>query len=258
MGWRSKRLALCFLLAVLFFAPPSMAGSDKGVAAYGGDYAKAYRELRPRAEQGDAAAQKSLGWMYENGLGVAGDDAEAAKWHRKAAEQGDAAAQNNLGWMYANGWGVARDDAEAVQWYRKAAEQGYAAAQNNLGWMYANGRGVPRDDAEAVRWYRKAAEQGDAMAQYNLGRMYESGQGVDEDKMLAYALYNLAVANNPFKEKTFPADRDRLAKTLSRAELLEGQALTRELGKPGNLAKVLAERMTNASKEAARQTADGP
>ncbi len=216
MSLYCKRLALCLLAVVWFAALPCMAGSDKGVAAYGGDYAKAYRELRPRAEQGDAAAQKSLGWMYEHGLGVP------------------------------------QDDAEAVKWCRRAAGQGEAAAQNNLGWMYANGRGVVRDDAEAAKWYRKAAEQGVAAAQYNLGRMYESGQGVDEDKVLAYALYNLAAADNSFKEKTLLADRDRLAGTLSRAELQEGQALARALAKPGNFAKVLALRMASASQKAAR------
>ena len=43
---------------------------------------------------------------------------------RHAAEQGDAAAQHTLGIMYANGLGVPQDDAEAVRWYRLAAEQG--------------------------------------------------------------------------------------------------------------------------------------
>ena len=41
--------------------------------------------------------------MYANGRGVEQDDAEAVKWYRLAAEQGGAAAQFNLGWMYANG-----------------------------------------------------------------------------------------------------------------------------------------------------------
>ena len=47
---------------------------------------------------------------------------------RQAAEQGDAKAQFSLGFMYANGQGVPKDDAEAMKWYRLAADQGYAAA----------------------------------------------------------------------------------------------------------------------------------
>jgi TPR repeat protein len=50
------------------------------------------------------------------------------------------AALDNLGFMYDEGLGVAEDDAEAVRWFRLAAEQGYAWAQNNLGRMYYSGR----------------------------------------------------------------------------------------------------------------------
>ena len=64
---------------------------------------------------------------------------------RQAAEQGNAAAQFSLGLMYADGEGVPKDDAEAVRWYRLAAEQGNAAAQFSLGLMYADGEGVPKD-----------------------------------------------------------------------------------------------------------------
>ena len=50
------------------------------------------------------------------------------KLYRKAAEQGDAAAQNNLGFMYINGEGVPQDYQEALKWYSLAAEQGHADA----------------------------------------------------------------------------------------------------------------------------------
>jgi TPR repeat protein len=52
------------------------------------DYPTALRLWRPLAEQGNAAAQKGLGELYEFGLGVPKDEAEAAVWYRKAAEQG--------------------------------------------------------------------------------------------------------------------------------------------------------------------------
>ena len=51
---------------------------------------------------------------------------------RRAADQGDAAAQTTLGRMYAEGLDVGQDDGEAVRWYRLAADQGYAAAQTTL------------------------------------------------------------------------------------------------------------------------------
>ena len=119
--------------------------------------------LRQAAEQGNAAAQFSLGLMYADGEGVPKDDAEAVRWYRLAAEQGQAAAQYNLGVRYAFGQGALKDDDEAVKWFRLAAEQGRPDAQFNLGTMYTNGRSVPKDDAEA-----------------NLG-FYANGEGVPKD-----------------------------------------------------------------------------
>jgi TPR repeat protein len=143
--------------------------------------AEVAKEIRTRAEQGDANAQYRLGYSYRWGAGVAQDYAEAFRWFRKAAEQGNAYAQFYVGFLYHQGWGVVRDDAESARWYRKAADQGYAYAQANLGLMYSDGQGVPRDEAEAARWYRKAAEQGDAYAQNLLGLVYVGGQGVPRD-----------------------------------------------------------------------------
>jgi TPR repeat protein len=103
---------------------------EDAVAAYErGDYATAYRLIKPLAQEGIPEAQYNLGLMYDQGKGVPQDYAEAVKWYRRAAEQGDANAQYNLGQMYREGRGVPQNDAEAVKWFRKAAEQGYAGAQ---------------------------------------------------------------------------------------------------------------------------------
>ena len=76
---------------------------------------------------------------------------KAHEFFQLAAAQGYTGAQNNLGYMFDNGQGVAKDDVEAVRLYRLAAAQGVAAAQYNLGIMFDDGRGVAKDDAEAVR-----------------------------------------------------------------------------------------------------------
>ncbi len=86
--------ALCdvfvLVLALALFAPVFAADFQAGGAAYDhGDYATALEEWLPLTEQGDAAAQISLGVMYEYGEGVTQDYAEAMKWYRLAAEQGD-------------------------------------------------------------------------------------------------------------------------------------------------------------------------
>jgi clan AA aspartic protease (TIGR02281 family) len=132
---------------------------QRGRAAYDRqDYAAAFREWHPLAQQGYAPAQNNLGIMYEQGRGIARDDTEAVRLYRQAAQQGDAAAQNNLGYMYANGRGVARDDVEAVRLYKQAAQQGDALTHHNLGAMYEQGWGVFRDLVAAQHWYAKAAE----------------------------------------------------------------------------------------------------
>lgn len=98
---------------------------EKGLAAArSGDYATALQELRPLAEQGDATAQYTLGWMYRNGNGVLQDYAFAMRWYRLAAEQGYAAAQSNLGTMYLVGEADTVDDVTAHMWINISAVNG--------------------------------------------------------------------------------------------------------------------------------------
>ncbi len=120
-----RRLVAALSVWLLWTTAAPAADFQAGLDAYNrGDYAAAYRELLPLAEQGDAGAQFRLGVMYDEGRGVPQSDAQAAEWYRKAAEQGNAVAQRFLGDMYAEGRGVPQSDAQAVEWYRKAAEQG--------------------------------------------------------------------------------------------------------------------------------------
>ena len=147
---------------------------------------------RKAAEQGHAAAQFLLGFLYDDGEGVPKDAGQAAIWYRKAAEQGHATAQNNLGVLYQDGAGVPKDAGEAAIWYRKAAEQGHATAQYHLGVLYRLGEGVPKSASEAAIWYRKAAEQGDAEAQHYLGVLYHDGEGVPKDAGEAAIWYRKA------------------------------------------------------------------
>jgi len=91
------------------------------------------------AESGKAAAQYTLGQMYESGGGVAKDGEVAARWYRKAAEGRYSGALSAL---------------------RKAAGSGNAAAQYYLGRMYETGQGAEKNKKEAVRWYRSSAKQG--------------------------------------------------------------------------------------------------
>jgi uncharacterized protein len=154
-----------------------------------------------------------------------GDYATALRLYRKAADQGQAAAQYSLGVLYANGQGVPQNYTEAVNWYRKAADQGQAAAQYNLGVLYANGQGVPQNYTEAMNWFRKAADQGQAEAQHNLGLMYANGQGVPQDYVLGYMWFNLAAAQG-YKDAV--GSLAWLEARMTPAQIAEAQRLAQE------------------------------
>jgi TPR repeat protein len=85
------------------------------------DYVSASHILIPLAEQGVAAAQSYLGFMFETGRGVPQNYTEAAMWYRRAAEQGDSGAQYSLGLLYDKGFGVPRNIIEASKWLNLSA-----------------------------------------------------------------------------------------------------------------------------------------
>ena len=102
-----------FLLVLFLLAPLALLHCAQDVA-----------ELRSDAEQGDAKAQYSLGFLYSKGQGVPQDYVEARKWFLTATEQGHAEAQFNLGVLYDHGQGVPQDYVTAYAWFNLAAAQG--------------------------------------------------------------------------------------------------------------------------------------
>ncbi len=57
-----------------------------GIAAYDrGDYATAFGEMKPLAEQGDADSQNNLGVLYHHGQGVPQDYVQAHMWFNLSA-----------------------------------------------------------------------------------------------------------------------------------------------------------------------------
>ena len=118
------------------------------------------------------------------------------------------------------------DFATAYQQWVPLAEQGDAPAELMLGLMYYNGQGVPQDYAEAVKWFRLAAEQGHAKAQSILGAIYATGHGMRQDSVQAFVWWNLAAAQGRRKAGEL---RGKVRKFMTRAQIAEGQKLSREL-----------------------------
>ncbi len=148
--------------------------------------------LKEKAESGDLAAQRQLGWSYQTGDGVPKDLAESLKWYRKAAVKGQATAQNDVGRFYEAGWVVAQDYVEAMKWYLLASNQGHSYAQYNLASLYYGGKGTPENYVEAAKWFSKAAEQGHSTAAFFLGWLYCTGNGVEKNYASAIFWYRMA------------------------------------------------------------------
>lgn len=155
-------LSLVTILAALTGAPVSAQNFNDGLTAFqGGDYETAIKNWMPLAEKDDAEAQRNVGIMFQQGLGVPQSDVEAAHWYRRAAENGHARAQQNLGVMFEEGAGVPQDFVEAAKWYRLSAQQGNVVAKLNLGVMLEQDLpGLPQDLVQTHMWYNIAASQG--------------------------------------------------------------------------------------------------
>src|SRR5271167_2068525 len=90
---------------------------------------------------------------------------------RKLAEQGDPAAQFSVGAHYATGEDVPQDYAEAVRWFSMAAEQGHVVSQATLGAYYWAGRGVHQDLVKAYLWSVLAQAGGDEASKYRVAHL---------------------------------------------------------------------------------------
>lgn len=244
---------LLMSLQVEIAAAASISAAQSALEAK--DYQAALKELRPLAQEGDAAALNLLGQAYENGWGVTVDTEQARRYYEQGARQGhldsvnslralknkaykaefdstlpqaesgNAAAQNRIGEMLEFGQGVDRDADAAFSWYQKAADQGNVTAWHNLGRAYNFGTGVPQDYIKAEEWYLKAAEQGHQKAMFFLGTLYATSHGGDSSHsqdVIAYAwMSNVAQLGDP----TAMAIESRLKMKLSADELDEAQEL---------------------------------
>lgn len=85
------------------------------------NYQTALKVWLAQAEAGDAEAQNYVGEIHQKGLGTAPNPAEAAPWYEKAVAQGNRRAMRNLGYLLEQGEGVARDVERALNLYRQAA-----------------------------------------------------------------------------------------------------------------------------------------
>ena len=134
--------------------------------------------LRRHVENEVPEAVSFLGLVYRNGYyGLMKSDKKAAKIYRRAVELGDVVAMRSLGHLYEKGLGVKLDKKKAEELYRAAADRGDAVAQNKIAWLLHS----EEKFEEAFRYYALAADQGYTHAEFNLGCSYRGGRGTEVD-----------------------------------------------------------------------------
>ncbi len=95
----------------------------------------------------------------------------AAELFKIAADDGNAFAQFSLGYMYRKGQGVKQNYALAVKWLTKSAKQGRDYAQKELGDMYFIGLGVKKSKTKAIYWLSESARNGNEEAKKVLDKL---------------------------------------------------------------------------------------
>jgi TPR repeat protein len=170
-------------------------------------YSEAFKWFHLAAKQGLAKAQLSVGYAYDEGLGVKKDQVEAVHWYVLAAAQGNDQAEFNLGMCYHHGEGVESTDAKknrssAIKWFSLALRHGNKGAANGLGLVYEQTE--QPDYKEAFQWYRKGAELGDAEAAFNACRFMAQGLGgVPSDYSEALHLCSEAAEGGSAKNRSW-------------------------------------------------------
>ena len=142
--------------------------------------------------EGNAFNCAYLGYLYENGTGVAPDNERAAALYRMGCDGGNKSSCYNLGVCYDEGTGVEQDEAKAASLYRQVCDGGHTKGCYNLGVFYDNGDGVAEDQAKAASYYKKACDGGHAKGCSNLGTSYFNGEGVAKSYDKAASLYKKA------------------------------------------------------------------
>jgi TPR repeat protein len=127
---------LCFIKmkhpSSCFESPNSYLYEDEAYNARSvGDYAKAFKIVKPYADQGDYSAQSSVAESYYNGEGVTQDFAEALKWYKLAAH--NKSGYHQMGYIYAYGdAGVKKNLILGYMWYKLAEDNGDITAKRDL------------------------------------------------------------------------------------------------------------------------------
>ncbi len=212
-GKQGNAVALSTYGARLLNGDPDTKESPKLVKKNVADALKMFEDA---ATKGLAAANRILGQIYENGVGVDGVDVKqdvtkAFEYVTKASNGNDPQALFRLGNAFETGIVKdpkgKRDDKgnfdkdniliqpnpkSALDLYRLAAQNNLAEAFYNVGVYYETGTVVDKDPVKAFAFHMKAASAGIAQAMNRLAGLYANGTGTTQDVVAAAGWYQRA------------------------------------------------------------------
>lgn len=161
--------------------------------------AKKFNLIKEVADSGDAVAQSSIGWHYENGVGVDVNLERAIKYYNLSADQNNPIAQYALAELFYKGKGVSKSLDQAFMFYQKATDNGYILAQVFFAFALLK-ENIHLE--KAVDYLKLALHDGSSIAlnladivQYELAVCYECGLGIKKSNSNALLYYKLSSDN---------------------------------------------------------------
>jgi uncharacterized protein len=153
------------------------------------DRAKANPFYEKACEGGEATACNTLGFSYENGLGLTADAARARALYEKGCELADASSCRNAGIARRQGLGGEPDAKAALPLFDKACEKGDAPGCYEVGNAHANALGVERSYKRAADAFEKACAQKHEESCASLGAvLVEGGDGLEKNEARGVSL----------------------------------------------------------------------
>lgn len=185
-------------------------------------YDKAYKLIKPLADNGDGESLLVISAMYFQGLGVQKDVNKAITYAEKASNLGKQEAPVVLASIYF----TLNRVSEGRTILENAADKGNLKAIGKLSSIYYD----MGDFKNAFMYAKKAADMGDKIFQARTAVFYEFGQGIDKNIKLAISYY----------EKSF--NNGYIQAGLELAKIYHiGVKVTKDLDKAINIYKKLAD-----------------
>ena len=149
-------------------------------------------------EAGDATALFNLGYSNRVGLyGLTQDFKKALECYHRAGELGVAKAYNSIGYAYDQGLGVKIDKKKAKQYWELAAMEGNVLARYNLGLKEAEAGNTGR----ALKHYVIAVASGDSESLGAIQELYSDGHVTKDDYTKALRIYQTYLCEIKSKQR---------------------------------------------------------